>query len=169
MGRNADPACAPARRVGCRDELVLAAAALVQLRADADRLRPVASGAWAGVLPAEVADAYRARPMLVAVAEKLVVLEPDAPELDGWQSAGRASEAAAQAPYKPDADPSAARSFVGRGPADGEAELEPPDAQLVPSAPMAHSQSSLGLPVRSLQAELQPAELSAHSELRAAK
>ena len=150
-----------ARRVGCRDELALAVAALGQLQADAD-LNLAASGASAGVLPAEVADALRAGRRLDAGAEKLVDLELGVRAVGGLRSAVRVAEAAAQAPYKPDAGPSAARSFAGREPAGAAVERERLDAQLVPSASMADLQSGLDLPVRSLQAELQSVELPAH-------
>ena len=109
-----------------------------------------------------MADGFLAHRQQDAVAEKLAVRELDVRAAGGLRSAGLDAAVQVLVPYKPDADPSAARSFAGQEPAGAAGEPERPDEQLAQPAPMAHSQSGLDSPVRSLQAELQPAELPAH-------
>lgn len=128
-----------ARPGGCRDELALAAVALDRHRSDADRLRPVASGASDGVLPDGAVDARRAGRRLDAAAEKLAGRERDGRAVDGLQSAVPDAAVEALAPYKPDAGPSAARSFADRAPADAAVELELPAGRFVRLELMAHS------------------------------
>ena len=115
-----------------------------------------------------MADGFLAHRQQAAGAEKLADLELGVRAADGSRLAGLDAAVQVQVPYKPDADPSAARSSAGQEPADAAVEPEQSDAQFAQPAPKAHLQSGLDLPVCSLQSEQQPVELPAHWEPRVA-
>jgi len=113
---SAGRACAREHRDGFRGELGLEAEVLDQLQADVRLRVPGAWDAWDGVRPDVVADAGRQFPeRRDADAEKLAVRARDDPVRAAWFLPENwlvpwAQLDVAAAPYKPDADQSAARS-----------------------------------------------------------
>lgn len=123
MERNADRDVAKAHQGGCPDVLALEVEALGRRQLGADRMNPASWDASADVRRDAWADECRELPRLGVDAGKLVVRElaclaPDARTLGGladpvavpWPLAGLPLVSAAQG--RPDAGPSAARSFV---------------------------------------------------------